>query len=128
MDRLLRELQAFSTQHAVPETAAQDIHLALDEIVSNVVFHGCGGNRGCRITVDLELHGDRMEAHVRDDADAFDPLQRQDPEVGVPLSDRPIGGLGIYLVKTLMTEVHYHREDGVNHLALIKRWPDAPAL
>ncbi len=122
MDRLLRELQAFSAQQGLPESVVQDIHLALDEIVSNVVLHGCAADRVCHIFVDLAVHDEEIEVHVRDDADPFDPLQKPDPDPRVPLSDRPIGGLGIYLVKKLMTEVRYCREDGVNHLALTKRW------
>ena len=122
IDRLLRELQAFSAAHDLPENVVQDVHLALDEIVSNVVFHGCRADRVCHISVDLALDGHEIVVHVRDDADPFDPLQKPDPDPALPLSDRPIGGLGIYLVKQLMTDVHYRREDGVNHLTLRKRW------
>jgi anti-sigma regulatory factor (Ser/Thr protein kinase) len=122
MDRLLRGLQTFSAHHGLPESVVQDIHLALDEIVSNVVVHGCAADRVCHISVDLAVQGDEIEVHVRDDADPFDPLQHPDPEPSLALSDRPIGGLGIYLVKKLMTEVRYRREGGVNHLTLTKRW------
>ncbi len=122
MDRLLRELREFSAHHHLPENVVQDLHLALDEIVSNVVLHGCTADRACHISVDLAVDGDEVEVHVRDDADQFDPLQKPDPDPSLPLSDRPIGGLGIYLVKQLMSDVRYRREGGVNHLALTKRW------
>ena len=122
MDRLLCELQAFAAQHQLPEAVVRDLHLALDEIVSNVVRHGCAAGRACHLAVDLAVQGDEVEVHVRDDADPFDPLQRLDPDPSLPLADRPIGGLGIYLVKQLMTEMRYSRDGGMNHLTLTKRW------
>jgi anti-sigma regulatory factor (Ser/Thr protein kinase) len=126
MDRLLGELQAFSAAHDLPEQVAQDVHLALDEIVSNVVLHGGRADRVCHISVDLALHGTEIEVLVKDDAEPFDPLQKPDPDPALPLTDRPIGGLGIYLVKQLMTDVRYRREGGFNHLTMTKRW-DATA-
>ena len=51
----------------------------------------------------------------------FDPLSRQDPDVGVPVSDLEIGGLGIFMTKKLMDDVTYEYKDGKNILKLKKK-------
>ena len=75
----------------------------------------------------LSLEGDLIEAEVVDDAKAFDPLEAPDPDITADLEDRPIGGLGVFFVKTLMDEVRYRREDGRNHLYFCKRAADGGA-
>jgi serine/threonine-protein kinase RsbW len=58
---------------------------------------------------------------VIDDAKAFDPLTAKEPDITASLEDRPIGGLGMFFVKTLMDEVRYKREADRNHLYFSKR-------
>ena len=52
---------------------------------------------------------------------AFDPLQRTEPNVALPLAERPVGGLGIFLVRRVMDELHYSRESGRNRLTMAKK-------
>ena len=53
-----------------------------------------------------------------DDGPPFDPLARTDPDTSLELDERQPGGLGILLIKSLIDEVSYHREDGRNVLSL----------
>jgi anti-sigma regulatory factor (Ser/Thr protein kinase) len=57
---------------------------------------------------------------IVDDAKAFNPLERTDPDVTQELESRQIGGLGIFLVKKIMTEAEYFRKDNKNILILKK--------
>ena len=52
----------------------------------------------------------------------FDPLSKEDPDIGLPAEERADGGLGIYLVKKLMNEVRYEYRDGQNVLTIEKRF------
>ena len=60
----------------------------------------------------------RCEVVVSDDGPAFDPLAAAAPDTSLGVEERPIGGLGIALVRRLMDEVEYERRDGRNHLRL----------
>jgi serine/threonine-protein kinase RsbW len=98
--------------------------VSLDEVLANVVRHGLAG-RGQSARVELELQlepGDppRCEVRVEDDGPEFDPLAVAAPDTSLGVDERPIGGLGIELVRRLLDEVHYERKDGRNRLRLVR--------
>jgi anti-sigma regulatory factor (Ser/Thr protein kinase) len=57
---------------------------------------------------------------LRDNGIAFDPLSRPEPDIGVPVERRPIGGLGIMLIKKTMDELKYKRENNQNIFTMTK--------
>ncbi len=63
-------------------------------------------------------------AEISDDGVAFDPLKVPPPDLTADLESRPIGGLGVHFVKTLMDEVAYRREGDRNVLTMRKRFGD----
>lgn len=95
------------------------LELALEEIVTNVITHGFRGEPGHSIAISLEASTpDRIRAVVMDDAGAFNPLDRPEADTQLPLEDRPVGGLGVHLVRKLMDLCLYERRDGRNHLTI----------
>jgi anti-sigma regulatory factor (Ser/Thr protein kinase) len=114
------ELLAFAKSSGLPEEAIWRLEVALDEVLSNVVRHGSAAGGVGPIAVDLDIEDSRVEVVVTDDAPAFNPLEVQAPDASIPLEERPLGGLGIALVKALMDEVTYERRDGRNRLTLRK--------
>ena len=118
------ELLAFAKSSGLPPEAIWRLEVALDEVLSNVVRHGSAAGRLGPIAVDLDIQGSRIEVVITDDAPAFNPLEVQAPEASVPLEDRPLGGLGIALVRALMDEVTYERRDGRNRLTFRKSLED----
>jgi anti-sigma regulatory factor (Ser/Thr protein kinase) len=62
-----------------------------------------------------------LRAEVEDEGPAFNPLEMALPDTRQPLEERSVGGLGIYLVRTLMDEVAYRRQNGSNLLVLEKK-------
>ena len=59
-----------------------------------------------------------MRVTFSDDGAAYDPLMHSDPDVSLPAEERPIGGLGILMVKKMATDILYRREGGRNVLAV----------
>lgn len=120
--RLLDGFVAFAQRHAeVLRPVSSDICVVLDEVVSNIVKYGYDNSAQREIIVVIELRDGLVELDILDDAPAFNPLERAAPATDAALEDRPVGGLGIHIVKKLMDEVVYRREGGRNHLALRKR-------
>ena len=101
---------------ASPDVTA--LNLALEELVTNVITHGYGGDPGHSLTVTLEAAGDRIRAVVADDAPAYNPLARPEVDTGLPLDRRPVGGLGVHLVRKLMDVCIYEHRDGRNFFAI----------
>jgi len=92
------------------ERAILDLQLAVDEICSNSVRHGYGGREG-RIEVTVDRNGRFIEVVVRDWGRAFDPEQIPDPKLDIPLEERSLGGLGLYLVRQVMDDVRFEFDE-----------------
>jgi anti-sigma regulatory factor (Ser/Thr protein kinase) len=115
------ELDAFSEAHGVPFEAKWPFHVALDEVLSNIVKYGlAGGDAQRQIDLELALEGGVLELTVEDDTVAFDPLSAPAPDLTLPLEERPIGGLGIHIVRMSVDEMVYRRDRGRNVLTMRK--------
>lgn len=121
----LDALEGLWAAQGVSRAVTWPVEVALDEVLANVVRHGLAG-RGESARVELELRlepGDppRCEVLVDDDGPEFDPLAAAAPDTSLGVEERPIGGLGIELVRRLMDEVQYERKAGRNHLRFVRR-------
>ena len=99
------------------------VHLVLEELVLNIIDYGCDdGKDDHELEVVLISEDEDLTIEITDDGIPFDPLEdAKKPDINAPLEDRPIGGLGVHLVRTMMDEVSYRHEGGKNHLTLVAR-------
>lgn len=100
-------LDAFSARAGLPATVAWRLHVALDEILSNIVRHGAASG----IDIAFKIEGRAASIVVSDDGPPFDPLSRPAADVRQALESRSPGGLGVSLVRGLMDDVTYARTD-----------------
>ncbi len=119
----LRQITAAVEDLALRENWSQDlefkVNLVLDELSVNIVNYG---GEVSMIEVSLSSEEESVTIEITDDGRPFDPLNDAvEPDIKAPLEERPIGGLGLYFVRTMMDEMHYRREQGKNFLALAKR-------
>ncbi len=118
MALVIEALDDFCQGIGISSQDEHSLHLAVEEIVSNVLVHGYRGLPH-PVSVSLEsIPPDRVRAVVTDSAPAYDPLSRPEVDTTQPLEERPIGGLGVHLVKKLMDATHYERRDGQNILTM----------
>jgi len=97
------------------------LNLAMEEAVSNVILYAYPqGEKSCEIYVDCIKSGDKISFVITDSGIPFDPTVKDDPDITLPASERPIGGLGIFLVRQIMTEISYKRYGDLNVLTLTK--------
>jgi serine/threonine-protein kinase RsbW len=113
-------VEAFGGQHGVPDAVVFAMNLALDEIVTNIIVHGYTEGGEHEIRVALALDENALEATVRDDAPAFNPLVVPPIDLEAVGEDRPIGGLGVHLVRSVMDGVQYRR-DGLENVVVMKK-------
>lgn len=119
MNRFLEETgRAFGLDGSL----LMNLNLVMEEAVSNIIFYAYKkGEHGKNILISLELEGDLLTAVLTDTGCFFDPTAREDPDVTLPAEERPIGGLGIFLIKKIMDEVTYRREDDRNVFMMKKK-------
>jgi serine/threonine-protein kinase RsbW len=95
--------------------------LASDEAATNIIVHGYK-NRGGDIEIEVSREGDYIVIRLRDKAPPYDPDKVPAPNLSLPLEERPLGGLGIYLIRHYMDDLNHRlRPDGGNELTLKKK-------
>lgn len=114
-------LQRFWAANRLPVAQALTFELALEEIFVNVVMHGSHTSQPAHVEVTLGLAGGSLTMTVQDDGPEFDPTARADPDVTAGLAERPIGGLGIFLIRQMMDAVSYARVGTLNRLRMTKQ-------
>ncbi|WP_448206996.1 ATP-binding protein [Azospirillum sp. sgz302134] len=115
-DQLAEWVEAFVARAGLPAEAAFRVNLCFDELIANVRTHG----RAATIRVGLELEEGALRGWLEDDGAAHDPFANpQYPDLTAGIADRPVGGLGIHLVRQSATEVAYRREGGRNVTSLL---------
>ena len=102
-------------------SVAKNLRLAVEESVVNVMDYAYPQNTVGSITVHAQSDGDTLQFVITDSGVAFDPTKTVAADTSLSAEDRPIGGLGILLVRELMDSINYERIDGKNVLTLIKK-------
>ena len=122
IEKIVAFLEQELEKRDCPVKTSMQICLAADEVMANIAMYAYVQGGG-DVTVRFDYDGaDRMAAITFTDSGIpFDPLAKEDPDVGLPAEKRKIGGLGIFLVKKTMDEIRYSREDGKNILCIRKR-------
>jgi anti-sigma regulatory factor (Ser/Thr protein kinase) len=119
--RLPHAVESFGSRHALPTRLIFEVNLALEEIVTNVISYAYDDDADHDIVVRLTMQAGELAVQVEDDGRAFNPLEVVAPLLDVPLHERPIGGLGVHLVRKLADAVEYRRQDATNILVITKR-------
>jgi anti-sigma regulatory factor (Ser/Thr protein kinase) len=123
IERLGQVMEEFAELHHLPPNLVFEINLALEEILTNVISYGYEDSGEHEIILRLLLKEGEVIAKVEDDGQPFNPLEAAEPDTSKPLEERPVGGLGIHLVRKFMDAVEYKRRQGKNLLAMKKRIP-----
>jgi anti-sigma regulatory factor (Ser/Thr protein kinase) len=123
LGRVAAEVALFAAEHGVAEKDLFDVTLALDEVLTNVVWYAFDDDLEHQIAVRLAFAAGELTLEVEDDGRAFDPLEVSlaEEELGLDVEERRIGGLGMYLVRHAMDALVYRREMGKNRLTMTKR-------
>jgi anti-sigma regulatory factor (Ser/Thr protein kinase) len=98
-----------------------NLKLAIEEAVVNVILYAYPGETDKDIFISFDADREGLTICITDYGIAFDPTAMKAPDITLPLEQRPVGGLGAYLVKQLMTKVSYTRSGDKNILTLIKK-------
>ena len=98
------------------------LQLAADEAASNIIEHAYEGVTDASLDVTCDMKSDQIVITMRDKGKPFDPGNVRQPDIKADLSDRQIGGLGVFLMRKLMDDVDYQSNPKTgNLLTMTKR-------
>lgn len=98
------------------------LRLSIEEAVENVVRYAYDGGIGwLEVGTSLDHDSLVLTVELRDAGVPFNPLDLPDPDINLPAEERKVGGLGIFLCKKMMDDIHYCYTDGNNVLTMTKR-------
>lgn len=119
LERITSAIEELGEREEWPPKLMFRVNLVLEELGLNVMTHG--QRAGAReLEVILTSEPDTVTMEIVDDGPPFDPLRdAPPPDTEAELNKRPVGGLGVHLVREMMDEVRYRYEDGKNRLTLV---------
>ena len=97
------------------------LNLALEEAVSNIILYAYPKEMGKKIMVSVTLKNNDLIFTITDTGIPFDPTLSENPNIDITAEERPIGGLGIFLIKQIMNEVTYTRIHDINVFTMKKK-------
>ena len=119
LEQIPAAVEEFAERDNWPPDLVFKLNLVLEELGVNIVnYSGATGE----IEISLASDEETVTIEIADNGRPFNPLAELDtPDISAPLGERPVGGLGVHLVRSMMDELSYSREDGMNRLAMTKR-------
>lgn len=112
-------IETLAEEVGLPMDKTFQLNLALEEAVVNVMNYAYPGQQGMPIHIEAHSEPSRLTFVIDDTGVPYDPTQNETPDITLSAEERPIGGLGVMLVKQLMNEVTYEYRDGHNRLTLV---------
>lgn len=123
IERLADFINGISEQVQLSADENMSLNLALEEIVSNIILYAYPPDTDEVIHINVDISDDdELTFEIVDSGKEFDPTQAPEADINLSLEERPIGGLGIFIVRNIMDDVSYQRSADKNILTLRKQF------
>ena len=113
-------IETIAMENGLDHSLTMELNLAVEEAVVNVMEYAYPQGETGEVTIEVSLADGLLDINIIDSGAPFDPTQKSDPDTSLPVEERSIGGLGIFLVRQVMDTVSYRRDDGKNILTFTK--------
>lgn len=121
LDQVLAFADTILEEAGCSPKAQMQIDVAVEEIFVNIAHYAYPSGSGeAVIYIEMDESSKTVKITFEDEGIPYDPLKNKDPDITLSAEDRPIGGLGIFMVKKSMDEVSYEYSDGKNRLTIKK--------
>ena len=121
LDEIREFVAEIARQGGFNDKEIYSIQLAADEAASNIIEHAYDGYAHGMIEITCDMKGNDIVITMHDDGKPFDPSGVKQPNLKADLSERQIGGLGVYLMRKLMDEVRYKSTSGAGNLLSMRK-------
>ena len=119
LSRLAEAVEDFGGANDLPPGTVFKLNLCFDELITNAISYGFDELDQATLSVELAVGDGAVVAVIRDNGRPFDPFtEAPEADTSLRVEDRPIGGLGVLLVRESMDDFSYERLDGFNVVTL----------
>lgn len=120
ISKLAAFLEEIGDEAGLDMSLTMSLNLAVEEAVTNVILYAYPNGSEGHVSIDAQLTDQQLKFIITDEGQPFDPTAQEEADITLGVKERPIGGLGIFLVRKIMDAVNYERINDVNTLTLIK--------
>ncbi|MCF0173188.1 MAG: SpoIIE family protein phosphatase [Bacteroidales bacterium] len=121
LTRITAFVDGLATEFNIDSLVVNQLQLAIEEAVVNVINYAYPAYTDCESSLSASLDDGILTFVLSDSGAPFDPTAKADPDITLGVEERPIGGLGIFLIKKIMNEVSYRRINDCNVLTMKKK-------
>ena len=121
LNRVAEFMESVCDELELDMHVAMKLQLAMEEMVTNVIFYAYPEGTTAEITLTVESDGHELTFVLSDTGKPFDPTAKEDADIESNPMDREQGGMGILIVKNIMIEVSYLRFGEENRLTMKKK-------
>lgn len=119
---LATKIEELAEAWDLPMPLSMNLNLVMEEAITNIIFYAFPEGGIHQIIINLSLSGNELTIEIIDEGIPFDPTSKEQPDTNLPAEERPIGGLGIFLIRKMMDNVSYKRDKNKNILTLKKKF------
>ena len=120
MSEVYDTISGILTVARVKEADAASLKMVTDEVLTNIMSYAYEEDADKWVMLEICLEGDVVTITFTDGGYPFDPLNAPEPDVTLSAEEREIGGLGIFLLRSIMDDVNYLRDGDRNILTVRK--------
>lgn len=120
LSSLAGKIDELAGKWELSQALAMNINLVLEEALSNIIFYAFTDKNKHEIKISVSLNNNQLTIKITDNGIPFNPLLQQQPDITLAVEERPVGGLGIFLISQIMDKMHYTRQKNQNILTLNK--------
>ena len=121
LERVNIYVEEIASEWNIPNNIIFNINLALEEIISNIIFYAFDDKSDHEILIEAKLFDNDLQILIEDDGKTFNLLEAPAlTDLNAGIEERNIGGLGLHFAKTLMDNIDYKRDNNRNKIYLKK--------
>ena len=120
LSSLAEKIERLADEWSISQELSMKINLVIEEALSNIILYAFNDKLKHEIRISVSKEDNNLEITFKDDGIPFNPLSQKKPDINLPAEERPVGGLGIFLMSQVMDEMHYSRDKNQNILILKK--------
>jgi serine/threonine-protein kinase RsbW len=120
----LAEVRDFVASHAesigLGQKTISEIRLVVDEAYTNIIKHAYRNNASEKVNIEIGSDDDQLWITLIDRGKSFDPESYSEPDLMRRIKEKKRGGMGVYLIRKVMDQVHYNRKGKSNEIRMVK--------